>query len=96
LTREKTQSKKLLKKLIRRVLDAAKALEENKANISKAEDESRKIIEQSRSYAEKLKEQMLNESKVTAAENYPRSQQLKSKARKDSAFNELKTQVAEK
>ena len=73
--------------------DAQRILDENQANLAKAEEESKKIIEQSRSYAENLKEQMLKESKEQskkiiedAAEEIDR--------KKDSAFEELKDQVA--
>lgn len=73
--------------------DAQRILDENQATLAKAEEESKKIIEQSRSYAENLKEQMLKESKEQskkliedAAEEIDR--------RKDSAFEELKDQVA--
>jgi len=73
--------------------DAQRILDENQANLAKAEEESKKIIEQSRSYAENLKEQMLKESKEQskkiiedAAEEIDR--------KKDSAFEELKDEVA--
>jgi len=73
--------------------DAQRILDENQANLAKAEEESKKIIEQSRSYAENLKEQMLKESKEQskkiiedAAEEIDR--------KKDSAFEELKNEVA--
>ena len=47
-------------------IEAEKMLEENKANLAKAEEEAQKIIEQGREYSEKLKAQMLEESNAEA------------------------------
>ena len=74
--------------------DAKQILEQNQANLAKAEEESKKIVEQGRIYAQKLKDQMLKESKDQA-------QKLLSEAsaeidrKKDAAFGELKSQIAE-
>lgn len=74
--------------------EAQKILYENHANLAKAEEESKKIIEQGRIYAEKLKDQMMKDSKDQA-------QKLLSEAtaeidrKKDEAFSELKSQIAE-
>ena len=74
--------------------EAQKILDENRASLSKAEEESKKIIDQSRSYGDGLKEQMLKESKIQA-------QKIISDAtdeierQKQSAFEELKNQIAE-
>jgi len=46
--------------------EAEKLLAENKANLAKAEEEAQKIIQQGREYSEKLKAQMLEESKAEA------------------------------
>lgn len=86
--------KDALEKAEKARIDAQKALEENKASIALAEEESRKIIDQGRMFAEKLKDQILQES---------RAQQKKIiedagseiERRKETAFNELKEQIAE-
>lgn len=69
-------------------------LKQNEANLQKAEEESQKIIEQSRLYAEKLKVQMLQASKAQA-QKIVDDASAEIDRRKDAAFNELKTQVAE-
>ena len=46
--------------------DAEKLLEENKANLARAEEEAQKIINQGRELGEKLRNQILNESKDAA------------------------------
>lgn len=74
--------------------EAKKILDENQANLAKAEDESRKIIEQSRVYAEKLKEQMLLAGKEQAKKILEEAT-AEIDRKKDAAFDELKTQVAE-
>jgi F-type H+-transporting ATPase subunit b len=73
--------------------DAQRILDENQANLAKAEEESKKIIEQSRSYAENLKEQLLKESKVQAKKIIEDAAEEIDR-KKDSAFEELKDQVA--
>ena len=74
--------------------EAKQILEANQANLAKAEDESKKIIEQSRAYAENLKEQMINDSKEQAKKIVDdASSEIQRK--KDAAFEELKSQVAE-
>lgn len=73
--------------------DAQRILDENQATLAKAEEESKKIIEQSRSYAENLKEQMLKESKEQAKKLVEDAAEEIDR-RKDSAFEELKDQVA--
>jgi F-type H+-transporting ATPase subunit b len=74
--------------------DAQKLIEENKQNMLKAEEEGRKIIEQSRVFAEKLKAQMLDDSK-TQAQKIIDAATVEINRKKDEAFMELKTQVAE-
>ena len=74
--------------------EAQRILNENQTNLSKAEEESKKIIEQGRIYAEKLKDQMLKDSKE-------QSQKLLGEAaaeierKKEAAFGELKSQIAD-
>ncbi len=73
--------------------DAQRILDENQATLAKAEEESKKIIEQSRSYAENLKEQMLKESKEQAKKIIEDAAEEIDR-KKDSAFEELRDQVA--
>jgi len=75
-------------------LDAEKILEENQANLAKAEEESKKIIDQSRSYAENLKEQILKESREQA-QKLIKEAGSEIERRKESAFEELKDQIAD-
>lgn len=75
-------------------LDAQKILEENQASLAKAEEESKKIIEQSRVYAENLKEQMMKESKEQA-QRLIEDASAEIERRKDAAFDELKNQIAD-
>jgi F-type H+-transporting ATPase subunit b len=46
--------------------EAEKLFEENKANLAKADEEAQKIITQGREYADKLKTQIIDESKIEA------------------------------
>jgi len=74
--------------------DAKQMIVENKKQLQLAEDEAKKIVEQSRLYAEKLKTQLLEESKMQShklVENA--SQEIERK--KLEAFADLKNQVAE-
>ena len=74
--------------------EAKQLLEANQANLAKAEEESRKIIEQSRSYAESLKDQMIKDSKDQAKKIVDEaSNEIQRK--KDAAFEELRGQIAE-
>ena len=75
-------------------IDAKKLLDENQANLAKAEEESRKMIEQSRSYAETLKEQLIKESKDQAKKIVDEAS-LEIQRKKDAAFEELRGQIAE-
>ena len=59
-----------------------------------AEEESRQIINQSRAYAEKLKEQMIQESKEQAKKIIEEASS-EIQRNKDAAFDELKSQVVE-
>ncbi len=75
-------------------LDAQKILEENQASLSKAEEESKKIIDQSRVFAENLKEQMLKDSKEQA-QKIIEDASAEIERKKNAAFEELKNQIAE-
>ncbi len=74
--------------------DAQKILEENQATLSKAEEESKKIIDQSRVYADNLKEQMLKESK-DQQQKIIEDASAEIERKKNAAFEELKNQIAE-
>jgi F-type H+-transporting ATPase subunit b len=69
-------------------------LEENQSSLAKAEEESKKIIEQSKQFAEGLKEQILKESKEQSKRMIEEAT-AEIERKKDSAFNELKSQIAE-
>jgi len=74
--------------------EAQKILDENRASLSKVEEESKRIIDQSRSYADDLKEQMLKQSKVQAQKLIDDAA-AEIKRKKQSAFEELRNQIAE-
>ena len=74
--------------------EAEKMIAENKANIRKAEEEGQKLIEQSREYAEKLKNQILDESK-SQAKKMIEDAAVEIQRKNAEAFNNLKDQVAD-
>jgi len=74
--------------------EAEKLIAENKANLLKAEEEGQKVIEKSREYAEKLKNQILDESKVHAKKMIEDAS-LEIQRKNAEAFNKLKEQVAD-
>lgn len=74
-------------------VEAEKLLEENKANLAKAEEEAQKIINQGRELAEKLKNQMLNESKDEARKIVEEASAEINRKNKE-AMETLKSQVA--
>jgi F-type H+-transporting ATPase subunit b len=94
LAQRENAIKDSLEKAERAQLEAQKVLDANQANLAKAEEESKKIIERARIYAEKMKEQIIQESRI-------QSQKLivdagaEIERKKDDAFNELRAQVAE-
>ncbi|PKL81947.1 MAG: ATP synthase F0 subunit B [Ignavibacteriae bacterium HGW-Ignavibacteriae-3] len=74
--------------------DAEKLIAENKVNLSKADEEAQKIIDQSRELAEKLKTQILDESKLQAKKMIlDATNEIERK--NTEAFNKLKEQVAD-
>lgn len=86
--------KESLEKADKAQKDAEKLIADNRANISKAEEEAQKVIEQSRELAEKLKSQILEESKIQAKKMI--TDATSEIERKNAeAFNKLKSQVAD-
>lgn len=75
-------------------IDAEKILKENQASLAKAEDESKKIIEQSRIFADSLKDQLIKESKLQA-QKLIEDASSEIERKKTAAFDELKNQIAE-
>ena len=74
--------------------EAEKLVADNKVSLSKADEEAQKIIEQSRELAEKLKLQILEESKVQAKKMIvDATNEIERK--NTEAFNKLKDQVAD-
>ncbi len=74
--------------------DAQKILEENQASLAKAEEESKKIIDESRGFADNLKNQMTRESKEQA-QKIIEDASAEIERKKNAAFEELKNQIAE-
>ena len=74
--------------------EAEKLVDENKANLMKAEEEAQKVIAQGREYAEKLKAQILDESKQEAKKMIADAA-AEIERRNQEAFSGLKKQVAE-
>ncbi|MCF8260857.1 MAG: F0F1 ATP synthase subunit B [Melioribacteraceae bacterium] len=73
--------------------DAEKLIQENQANFAKAEIESQKIIDQGREYAEKLKAQLLEDSKLEAKKMIDSATEEIERKNKE-AFNNLRESVA--
>ena len=74
--------------------EAEKLLEENNSNLAKAEEEAQKIIAQGREYSEKLKQQILHESKVESMKMIQQAK-LEIERKNQESFVKLKEQVAE-
>jgi len=94
LDQRENSIKEALEKADKARLEAQKALEENKASIVRAEEEAKKIIDQSRLFADKLKEQIMQDSKVKA-QKIIEDASAEIERKKDSAFNELKSQIVD-
>lgn len=92
------QRENFIKESLDRASSAQKEAEEllaaNKANLEKAEEEAQKIIAQGRQYSEKLKQQILDESKIEAQKLIEHAK-TEIERRNIEAFNNLKSQVAE-
>ncbi|MGE5400865.1 MAG: F0F1 ATP synthase subunit B [Ignavibacteriales bacterium] len=73
--------------------DAEKLLIENQAALARTEEEAQKIIAQGREFAEKLKNQIIAESK-TEAKKIVDDASAEIKRKNDEAFESLKDQVA--
>ncbi len=74
--------------------EAQKVLDQNQANLAKAEEESKNIINQSRVYADKLKDQIIQEGRDQARKIINEAA-AEIDRKKEAAFNELKSQIAE-
>ncbi len=74
--------------------EAEKMIADNQLSMAKAEEEARQIIAQGREYSEKLKEQILNDSKVEAKKIVDAASQEIDRKNRES-FNKLKNQVAD-
>lgn len=94
LNQREVAIKESLEKAEKAKQEAQKILEENQSSLLKAEEESKNIIEQSRQYAEKLKEQMIRDSKQQA-QKIIEDASAEIDRKKDEAFSELKSHVAE-
>jgi F-type H+-transporting ATPase subunit b len=94
LNQREAAIKESLEKAEKAKEEAQRILEENQASLLEAEKESQKIIEQSRLYAEKLKEQMIKDSRQQA-QKIIEDATSELERKKDEAFNELRNQIAE-
>ncbi len=94
LDQRETAIKESLERAEKAKEEAQKILFENQANLIKAEEESKKIIEQARIYAERLKEQMLKESKEQGQKMLSEAS-AEIERKKEAAFGELKSQIAD-
>lgn len=74
--------------------EAEKILIENKANLARAEEDAQKVIAEGREYSEKIKSQMLEESKNEAAKMIKEATE-EIERKNQEAFGKLKDQVAE-
>lgn len=74
--------------------EAEKLIADNKVSLVKAEEEAQKIVDQSREYAEKLKSQILEESKLQAKKLITDAS-VEIERKNAEAFKKLKDQVAD-
>jgi F-type H+-transporting ATPase subunit b len=74
--------------------EAQRILYENQASLAKAEEESKKIVDQGRIYAEKLKNQVIKEGK-DQAQRILNEASAEIERKKEAAFGELKSQIAD-
>ncbi|MCL6098892.1 MAG: F0F1 ATP synthase subunit B [Bacteroidetes bacterium] len=86
--------KESLEKADKAQKEAEKMIADNKVSLIKAEEEAQKIVDQSREYAEKLKSQILDESKVQAKKLIADAA-TEIERKNNEAFNKLKDQVAD-
>ena len=75
-------------------IEAEKLFEQNKANLEKADEEAQKVIEQGKEYAEKMKNQILDQSKDEAKKMIDVAK-AEIERKNLEAFNSLKSQIAE-
>ncbi len=74
--------------------EAAIMIEENKKSMAKADEAAQKVLAESKAYAEQVKEQMLEQSKIQA-DKMIADASAEIERKKQEAFTELKNQVAE-
>ncbi len=86
--------KESLEKSERAKEEAERLINENKANLAKAEEESQKVITQAREFAEKLKTQLIENSKAEAKKLIDDAG-VEIERKNKEAFDSLKNQVAE-
>lgn len=86
--------KESLEKADKAQKEAEKLIADNKVSLIKAEEDAQKIVEQSREYAEQLKTQILDESKLQA-KKLIEDASIEIERKNNEAFNKLKDQVAD-
>ncbi len=74
--------------------EAEKLIQDNRSSIAKAEEEAQKVVAQGREYGEKLKAQLLDESKAEAKKLIDNAK-AEIERKNQEAFNNIKDQVAE-
>lgn len=74
--------------------EAQKLIADNKASMAKAEEEAQKIVEQGREYAEKLKSQILDDSKLQAKKMIEDAS-AEIQRKNQESFDKLKDQIAD-
>ncbi|MDP4114615.1 MAG: F0F1 ATP synthase subunit B [Bacteroidota bacterium] len=85
--------KEALEKADKAKQEAQLLLQQNQVQINKAEEESKKILQQSREYAEKLKDDLLQKSKEESARLREDAMQ-EIERKKNEAFASLRNEVA--
>ncbi len=94
LDQRETAIRESLEKAERAKEEAKKILDQNQANLVKVEEESKQIINQSRVYADKLKDQIIQDGRDQARKLIDEAS-AEIDRKKDAAFDELKNQIAE-
>ncbi|MCL5031546.1 MAG: F0F1 ATP synthase subunit B [Bacteroidetes bacterium] len=94
LDQRETAIRESLEKAERAKEEAQKILDQNQASLAKVEEESKQIINQSRIYADKLKDQIIQDGRDQTRKMLDEAS-AEIDRKKDASFNELKNQIAE-
>ena len=94
LDQRETAIRESLEKAERAKEEAQKILDQNQASLARVEEESKQIINQGRIYADKLKDQIIQDGRDQARKMLDEAS-AEIERKKDASFNELKNQIAE-